>query len=100
MQWMQEQKLRLQILLQSLQAASPSRRHQNPRRLQMAPSYWRLDLYRLDLTPLSLSVSLSSLYVCVNFLNVKWLGFLGFWIIQGYGFLRLWGLRVFTLGSV
>ncbi|XP_059592433.1 uncharacterized protein LOC100245437 isoform X4 [Vitis vinifera] len=43
---MQKQKLRLQILLQPMQAASPPRRHQNPRRFQMASSHRRLDLHR------------------------------------------------------
>lgn len=42
---MPQQKLRLQILLQSLQAAPPSRRHQNPRRFQVASPDWRLDLH-------------------------------------------------------
>lgn len=46
-QWVQEQELRLQVVLQPVQAASASCRHQNPRRLQVAPAYRRLDLHRL-----------------------------------------------------
>ena len=38
-----------------MQAALPPCRYQNPRRFQVASSYWRLDLHRLaPTTPLSL----------------------------------------------
>ncbi|XP_057784166.1 transcription initiation factor TFIID subunit 15b isoform X3 [Salvia miltiorrhiza] len=65
---MPQSELCLPILLQSLQAAAASRRHQNPCRLQVASSDWRLDLHRarggmeqmLNVGSLHPSISLSS----------------------------------------
>lgn len=62
MRRMPEQELRLPILLQSMQAASPSRRHQNPCRFQVAPANRRLDLHRFDL---SFSVRFHSLQISI-----------------------------------
>jgi len=54
-QQLQQPELCFQIILQSVQAAPPPRRYQNPRWFQVASSYWRLDLHRLaPTTPLSL----------------------------------------------
>lgn len=50
-QQLQQQELRLQIILQQMQATPPPRRFQNPRWFQVAPPYRRLDLHRLVLPP-------------------------------------------------
>lgn len=72
-QQLQQQELRLQIILQPMQATPPPRRHQNPLWFQVAPSYWRLDLHRLVTLP-------PTTYKSINFFSFSFIHGYALWI--------------------